>query len=102
MTLKEVRKMRGLTQVELATLVGISDSHLNRIELGRLWPKENTRQKIENALNHIPDWYATYWEQKQYPPDLIFYQLNQYIKEYGEQVHLLKSYIDRKLTVSKF
>lgn len=49
--LKEIRKTRGLTQFELAELVGIDEKHLSRIETGKNLPTYPTLVKLLNALN---------------------------------------------------
>lgn len=48
---KELRKMRGLSQEELSEKVGIDSKHLSRIEVGRGFPSLDTLEKLADALN---------------------------------------------------
>lgn len=48
--IKEVRKMRNMTQMELSELVGISEPHLSRIETGTKRVSFETFVRIANAL----------------------------------------------------
>ncbi len=45
-----LRRMRGMTRIELAEAAGISDSHLKKIESGTRQPGINTYQKIMQIL----------------------------------------------------
>lgn len=45
-----LRKIRGMTRVELAEAAGISDSHLKKIESGTRQPGMGTYQKIMQIL----------------------------------------------------
>lgn len=49
--IKELRKMKGLSQEELSEKVDIDPKHLSRIEVGRGFPSLDTLEKIANALN---------------------------------------------------
>lgn len=49
--IKELRKMRGLSQEELSEKVDIDPKHLSRIEVGRGFPSLDTLEKIAKALN---------------------------------------------------
>ena len=48
--LKEVRNERGLSQLKLAFLTGISPSDISRIENGWLRPYPNWRKRLAKAL----------------------------------------------------
>lgn len=49
--IKELRKMKGLSQEELSEKVDIDPKHLSRIEVGRGFPSLDTLEKIAKALN---------------------------------------------------
>ncbi len=48
--IKELRKLRGLTQDKLSEMVGIEAKHLSRIEVGSSYPSLDTLEKIAVAL----------------------------------------------------
>ena len=50
MNIKELRKAKGLTQIELAQEVGISLSTIKRWESKQTFPRINDRNKLENIL----------------------------------------------------
>ncbi|MEI6155171.1 MAG: helix-turn-helix transcriptional regulator [Deltaproteobacteria bacterium] len=50
MRIKELRKVRGLSQEELAEMIGIDPKHLSRIEVGNSYPSLDTLEKTANAL----------------------------------------------------
>lgn len=45
-----LRRMRGMTRIELAEAAGISDSHLKKIESGARQPGINTYRKMMQIL----------------------------------------------------
>ena len=49
--IREARKLRGLTQIELAKMAGISVNSLRLYESESRNPKINTLEQIANALN---------------------------------------------------
>jgi len=49
--IKELRKMRGLSQEELSEKVDIDPKHLSRIEVGRGFPSLDTLERIAEFLN---------------------------------------------------
>jgi len=49
--IKELRKMKGLSQEELSEKVDIDPKHLSRIEVGRGFPSLDTLEKLADALN---------------------------------------------------
>jgi len=49
--LREWRKYRGMTQVELATASGLSQGAIAQIETGKRNPTVETARKFANALN---------------------------------------------------
>lgn len=53
---KEARKAKGLTQVQLAEMVGISSIYLSNIERGKKQMTIKTVIAISDALNVTTDW----------------------------------------------
>lgn len=49
--IKRFRKLRGLTQEQLAEMVDISSRNLSNIEIGASFVKSDTLEKILDALN---------------------------------------------------
>lgn len=52
--LRHFRKLRGLTQAELATLVDVSGSYVGYLERGKQSPSLNLLEKISNTLGITP------------------------------------------------
>lgn len=48
--LKELRNKKGITQYQLAELVGIDPKHMSHIETGRSFPKADLIEKFAEAL----------------------------------------------------
>ncbi|TFE30806.1 helix-turn-helix transcriptional regulator [Cohnella luojiensis] len=53
-SLREARKAKGLTQLELAQLVGVTLEHIKSLEYGRVNPSTQLMFKICNALGSTP------------------------------------------------
>lgn len=63
--IRELRKMRGLSQEELGELIGIDQKHMSRIELGKSYPSLDRLIQISAVLqvalpalfefNHLDD-----------------------------------------------
>lgn len=49
-TIKVLREAKGMTRSELSEIVGISESHLKKIETGKRQPGINTYQRIMEIL----------------------------------------------------
>ena len=49
--IKEIRRLRGLSQEVLAEMVDIDPKHLSRIEVGQSFPSFNTLDRLANALD---------------------------------------------------
>ena len=49
--IKAARKKKGLSQSELATLVGCAQTHISSIELGKKHVSAQLAKKISEALN---------------------------------------------------
>jgi transcriptional regulator with XRE-family HTH domain len=52
--LRELRKERGLTQVDIAALAGFQEASYNRWETGKSWPEVDTISALAKALN-VPE-----------------------------------------------
>jgi transcriptional regulator with XRE-family HTH domain len=48
---RELRKKAGLTQEQLAELLGIDQKHMSRIELGKSYPSLDRLSKIAEVVN---------------------------------------------------
>lgn len=53
--LREYRKLRGMTQLELANIIGMTKSSISNYEAGTSAPNDHTLIKIFNALNCEPN-----------------------------------------------
>ncbi|MFZ3090383.1 MAG: helix-turn-helix transcriptional regulator [Nitrospirota bacterium] len=49
--IKELRKLRGLSQEKLSEKINIDPKHLSRIEVGRGFPSLDTLERIATVLN---------------------------------------------------
>lgn len=49
--IKELRNKKGITQYQLAEMVGIDPKHMSHIETGRSFPKADLIEKFANALD---------------------------------------------------
>lgn len=49
--IKEHRKARGLSQEQLAELIGIEQKHVSRLEVGKSYPTIDRLEKIALVLN---------------------------------------------------
>ena len=52
--LKEIRKRKGLTQEQLAELVGMETVNISKLELGEHLPKKENLEKLCKALEIEP------------------------------------------------
>lgn len=50
MRLKELRSKKGITQYQLAEMVGVDPKHMSHIETGRSFPKADLIEKFAEAL----------------------------------------------------
>jgi len=53
--IKKRRKEKGLTQVDLALLIGVSQVHISQFETGGLIPSEKQTKKIIEILGISPE-----------------------------------------------
>lgn len=49
--IKELRKLRKMSQERLSELIGIEPKHMSRIEVGKSYPTLDRLERISNALN---------------------------------------------------
>ena len=54
-TICKLRVERGLTQAQLADIVGIHRQHMHRLEKGHFSPRQQTLEKIAQALETTMD-----------------------------------------------
>jgi transcriptional regulator with XRE-family HTH domain len=57
-SIRQIRRFKGLTQVEVARLIGISQSGYSQIERGEINPKVQTAKRIARILE--TDWEGFY------------------------------------------
>lgn len=50
--IKTIRKEKGLTQKQLAELIGVSERSIQQFEYGQITPKYETRLKLTKVLNY--------------------------------------------------
>ena len=53
--IQELRKSNGLTQENMAELIGIEPSSISNIENGKYYPTAENLEKIINVLNTTPE-----------------------------------------------
>jgi transcriptional regulator with XRE-family HTH domain len=82
--IKELRKLRGLSQERLSEKVGIDPKHLSRIEVGRGFPSLDTLERLANVLNvELKDFFEFAHEAKS--PKELKEALSSLIKEADEE-----------------
>ena len=59
MKIKERRKMQGITQEAVASLLGVNPSHISNIECGRANPSLTALVKIANILECSVDFFIS-------------------------------------------
>jgi len=59
MTMKELRRLKNVTQMELAEITGLTQTTISFIEVGKVNPFKSTQTKIETALGQSVDWRQT-------------------------------------------
>lgn len=76
--IKELRNKKGITQYQLAEMVGIDPKHMSHIETGRSFPKADLIEKFANALEvEYPELFNT---QHLEDREIIFKRLINYLK----------------------
>ncbi len=64
LTLRQARKNKNMTQMELAKQLKMTVPHISWLENGKYFPNPETARKIEDFFGCQIDWTASY--QKQY------------------------------------
>jgi len=59
MTLREARKLAGMSQKQLAGVAGMAELSISALERGIRNPHKRTQKKLEKILNAEIDWDAT-------------------------------------------
>ena len=81
--IKELRKVKGLSQDQLSEKVGIDPKHLSRIEVGKGYPSLDTLGSIGQALNvEIRDFFDFDHLEQQ---GMLVDQINELLKEADEK-----------------
>lgn len=76
--IKELRNKKGITQYQLAEMVGIDPKHMSHIETGRSFPKADLIEKFANALEvEYPELFSTQYLEDR---EIIFKKLINYLK----------------------
>ena len=82
--IKELRKLRKLSQEELAEKVDIDPKHLSRIEVGRSFPSLDTLERLANVLSmELKDFFEFSHETPS--PQELKKTLNSLLKETDEE-----------------
>lgn len=81
--IKALRKAKGLSQEQLAELIGIEPKHVSRLEVGKSYPTIDRLEKIALALD-VPmgsffdaSNQATYYEEKAKKLELMMRELDE-------------------------
>ena len=48
---KEIRRMRKITQEKLSEIIGVDNGYISKLEVGQNFPSIGTLEKIANALD---------------------------------------------------
>lgn len=75
--IKELRSKRGITQYQLAEIVGINPKHMSHIETDRSFPKADLIEKFANAL-HI-DYHKFFESEHLQPRDILINNISKFI-----------------------
>lgn len=84
---RKYRKIAGLTQEELAEIIGCSNSHIGQIENGRGVPSLDTMVKIANALGVMIDQFVV--ADSEYPELIYLHEISAKIKSYPLKKRIL-------------
>ncbi|MEK6657245.1 MAG: helix-turn-helix transcriptional regulator [Nitrospirota bacterium] len=82
--IKELRKLKGLSQEKLSEKINIDPKHLSRIEVGRGFPSLDTLERLANVLNvELKDFFEFAHEAKN--PKELKEALSSLLKEADEE-----------------
>lgn len=62
-TIRQTRKLLGMTQAELAGRIGISQVQLSNWENGRYRPRKANKRKFEELVSSVTESVAVDWEE---------------------------------------
>lgn len=81
--LKELRSKKGITQYQLAEMVGIDPKHMSHIETGRSFPKADLIEKFAEALDveYTKLFVTEHFQDKA----ILIKQINYYLKKANEE-----------------
>lgn len=77
--LKELRTKKGITQYQLAEMVGVDPKHMSHIETGRSFPKADLIEKFAKALDI--NYMNLFKSEHLLERDMIIDKLETYIKK---------------------
>ena len=69
--MKQWRRQRGLSQLELAVRADVSQRHLSFIETGRSRPREDVVHKVAEALDIHFETGTSCWRQRAWHPAIL-------------------------------
>ncbi len=95
----EARKAKGYNQKEFAQLLGVEPSHLNRWELNKIVPRQETIALIANKTGVSTDWLISGYSEKSSETQILkelTYEWN-FLKQPKEEV-LAQQQPDRKIS----
>lgn len=75
--IKELRNKKGITQYQLAELVGIDPKHMSHIETGRSFPKADLIEKFADTLDI--DYTELFKTQHLDKREILLQKLNDYL-----------------------
>lgn len=84
---RKYRKIAGLTQGELAEIIGCSNSHIGQIENGRGVPSLDTMVKIANALGVMIDQFVV--ADSDHPELIYLHEISAKLKSYPLKKRIL-------------
>lgn len=84
---RKYRKVAGLTQEELAEIIGCSNSHIGQIENGRGIPSLDTMVKISNALGLMVDQFVI--ADSEHPELIYLHEIGVKLKSYPLKKRIL-------------
>lgn len=77
--LKELRSKKGITQYQLAEMVGIDPKHMSHIETGRSFPKADLIEKFADALGI--DYTKLFKTEHLQEKDILLEKINVYLSK---------------------
>ena len=80
---RKYRKIAGLTQEELAEIIGCSNSHIGQIENGRGVPSLDMMVKIANALGVMIDQFVV--ADSDHPELIYLHEISAKLKSYRKR-----------------